>query len=271
MKQFILLICSLLFSAYISDAQIAMPDSACSNAVRHYYVDPNPFSGSTYIWKVNGVTQDGSTSNEIDITWTNAGNYLLEVQEFVESGCPGPIISGRVIVSDVPIGDGYSNSPICEGSSINLTAQTIPQATYLWTGPNGYSSSLQNSLIPSASLADKGSYFLSVSINGCSSEPTAINVIVNTCTGVQSNDAAGPSLSVSIYPNPSAGLTNFIVNGASGNTEMEIYSINGQKIYSYNISGKSETQIDLSNLPRGIYMVKIIDEKTNHIDKLILQ
>ena len=48
-----------------------------------------------------------------------------------------------------------SNSPVNQGSAINLTASSIggsgtPPATYAWSGPNEFSSTLQNPSIASA-------------------------------------------------------------------------------------------------------------------------
>ena len=43
--------------------------------------------------------------------------------------------------------------------------------TYSWTGPNGFTSSLQNPTIPNASLIHAGFYNLEVTLNGCSSDP----------------------------------------------------------------------------------------------------
>jgi gliding motility-associated-like protein/uncharacterized repeat protein (TIGR01451 family) len=84
-------------------AQLAMPDSVYIGAAKHYYVDPNPISGSTYIWKVDGVTQLSSTTNGIDIVWNTEGTHLLEVQELNSSTCPGEIKSGLVVVSLLPV------------------------------------------------------------------------------------------------------------------------------------------------------------------------
>jgi gliding motility-associated-like protein/uncharacterized repeat protein (TIGR01451 family) len=83
-------------------AQLAMPDNVYIGTAKHYFVDPNPIPGSSYIWKIDGVTQS-STTNEIDIVWNTAGTYLLEVQEMSSSNCPGEIKSGQVVVSLVPV------------------------------------------------------------------------------------------------------------------------------------------------------------------------
>jgi gliding motility-associated-like protein len=179
--RYILLFCIALFSSFNAAAQLAMPDNVCIVAVKHYNVDPNPVPGSTYIWKIDGVIQSGFTTNEIDITWNTAGTYLLEVQELSVDGCLGPVRSGQVFVSPIPILVVTSNSPICQGSSINLTAETIQGGTFLWTGTNEYSSTDQNPVILSASTADAGTYSLIVSANGCTSAPSTIIISVNNC------------------------------------------------------------------------------------------
>ncbi len=177
----IILFCIVLFSGFNAAAQIAMPDSVCIGAAKHYNVDTNPVPGSTYTWGIDGVTQASSVTNEIDITWNTAGTYFLEVQELSADGCPGPVKSGWVFVNPTFIAVATSNSSVCAGSSIYLTAQAVQKGTYLWTSENGYLSTDQNSVILSALLADAGIYSLVVSANGCTSIPSIITIIVNSC------------------------------------------------------------------------------------------
>jgi gliding motility-associated-like protein/uncharacterized repeat protein (TIGR01451 family) len=84
-------------------AQLAMPDIVNTGTSKHYNVDPGTVPGSSYIWKINGVTQPTSTMNEINITWNTPGTFLLEVQERSVFGCLGAIRSGQVIVSSAPV------------------------------------------------------------------------------------------------------------------------------------------------------------------------
>jgi hypothetical protein len=72
-----------------------------------------------------------------------------------------------------------SNAPVCAGDTLKLFATAIPNANYLWTGPNGFSSSLQNPVIPSATAAATGAYQVTATINNCSSSPGVATLIVN--------------------------------------------------------------------------------------------
>jgi len=73
-----------------------------------------------------------------------------------------------------------SNSPVCEHSSLFLTADTILGATYQWTGPYGFNSSSQNPELSSVILANEGSYSVIANINGCQSQPVSIHVSINS-------------------------------------------------------------------------------------------
>lgn len=58
---------------------------------------------------------------------------------------------------------------VCEGANLQLQAPALTNATYSWTGPGGFSSSLQNPAISNLSLAQAGVYRLQYTVNGCTS------------------------------------------------------------------------------------------------------
>ncbi|MDB5007219.1 MAG: hypothetical protein JWP45_1612, partial [Mucilaginibacter sp.] len=66
---------------------------------------------------------------------------------------------------------GAGSVPVCVGSAMALQANTVAGATYSWTGPNGFSSTLQNPTVSSsATTANSGIYVLTVTgSNGCTS------------------------------------------------------------------------------------------------------
>ncbi|HVR42981.1 MAG TPA: M4 family metallopeptidase [Thermoanaerobaculia bacterium] len=60
-----------------------------------------------------------------------------------------------------------SNSPVCNLGTLTLTVEDIPGATYSWTGPNGFNSTLREPSIPNVTLDDAGTYSLVATFNGC--------------------------------------------------------------------------------------------------------
>ena len=68
--------------------------------------------------------------------------------------------------------------PVCEEQDINLTAGLLANATYVWTGPNGFTSNDQNHVITDAEMGDAGNYILKVTVDGCESHADTIQVTV---------------------------------------------------------------------------------------------
>lgn len=73
-----------------------------------------------------------------------------------------------------------SNSPVCEGKEIQLGA--TGGASYDWTGPNGFTSKLQNPTIPSATLSASGTYTCAVTGTGGCDTSTSITIVVGDTT-----------------------------------------------------------------------------------------
>ncbi|MES2777471.1 MAG: gliding motility-associated C-terminal domain-containing protein [Bacteroidota bacterium] len=68
---------------------------------------------------------------------------------------------------------------LCEGGTIRLFGDTIVSATYSWTGPNSFASSLQNPTLTNASAINSGKYILNVTVPGCGSYYDTVDIIVN--------------------------------------------------------------------------------------------
>jgi hypothetical protein len=70
-----------------------------------------------------------------------------------------------------------SNSPICTGQTIQLSAQSVGNATYNWWGPAGFTSNLQNPTITNATPANAGVYSLRIVVNGTPSNDTSHTLV----------------------------------------------------------------------------------------------
>jgi len=131
------------------------------------WTGPNAFTSSLQNPFINGVSG------------TNAGIYSVTA---TTSGC-GTSNSGNVtlVVNSLPGSPIVSNNgPVCEGQSINLTASNIVGAQYNWSGPNGYTSNVQNPVITNATNAKEGQYNVYVTVTGCGTSATSnTQVVVN--------------------------------------------------------------------------------------------
>ena len=61
---------------------------------------------------------------------------------------------------------------------------------------------------------------------------------------------------IQVYPNPSNGLLNVIRTDASTPIMIEVANMNGQIVYQTNENNSLKTQVDLSDLPKGLYIMK---------------
>ncbi|MFD2286308.1 hypothetical protein GJU39_00105 [Pedobacter petrophilus] len=88
-----------------------------------------------------------------------------------------------MVLYNSPDGAG-SNMPVCAGSTLNLSATTVAGATYQWTGPNGFTSALQNPSLTYAAV-NEGIYTLQVTVAGCSTPTVAYAKVTSTGTAGQ--------------------------------------------------------------------------------------
>lgn len=80
---------------------------------------------------------------------------------------------GYISISSAPGISASNTGPYCVGTPIQLNA-TTGATTYSWTGPNGFTSNLQNPTIAAATLADSGTYSVIGTGTGCSTPATTL-------------------------------------------------------------------------------------------------
>lgn len=72
-----------------------------------------------------------------------------------------------------------SNSPVCANDTIKLFGPTVTDGTYSWTGPDGFTSSDEDPVIPDAASAMAGTYSLDITVDGKTSPVSTTDVTVN--------------------------------------------------------------------------------------------
>jgi gliding motility-associated-like protein len=142
------------------------------------------FRGSIPI--ANSATISGTTSATMTINpiaLSDAGsNYSVIVSGTCQLADSSNNFS--LTIETNPLAVVSSASSFCIGSDIQLFANTVIDASYQWSGPNNYSSTAQNPIIPTAVLLFSGEYTLSVSVGECYSIPTSVNITVINCDTV---------------------------------------------------------------------------------------
>ena len=73
---------------------------------------------------------------------------------------------------------------------------------------------------------------------------------------------------MSIYPNPTTGL--FTIDNTQG-YNVQIFDINGRIIKQFSDIDRSQLNVDFSNQPKGIYIVKLFNNSTVKTAKIIVE
>ena len=134
--------------------------------------------GATYSWTgPNGFTSIAQNPTIPNATSAMAGTYNVTA---TVGGCASNPASTTVATKSLPFITASNNGPMCEGSSLTVSATTVAGATYNWTGPNSYTSSSQNPNVSSnATIAMAGTYTATATLNGCASLPKTTTVTIN--------------------------------------------------------------------------------------------
>ncbi|MEL7120918.1 MAG: gliding motility-associated C-terminal domain-containing protein, partial [Bacteroidota bacterium] len=149
-----------------------------------------------------------------------------------EAGCESEVSEPiNIVISPRPIAvASVTSESICEDQAVTLQGSpSIVNADYNWTGPGGYESGQQNSLISNVQLGSQGTYYLEiVTEEGCVSiDSVQIEVLQNPVITALSSNARdcqdGPedvTLSASVFHPTSTSFT-YNWTGPNGFTSNE--------------------------------------------------
>ncbi|MBU6205941.1 MAG: CUB domain-containing protein, partial [Bacteroidetes bacterium] len=113
-----------------------------------------------------------------DIDSTQTASYLFTP----DIGQCATTATFTIVVNPAPqaLGAGPIIPP-CEGADVQLSGTNVPGATYLWTGPNGFSSTLEDPILTDVTTLNSGQYTFSVTLNGCTNNGfTFLNIDTQT-------------------------------------------------------------------------------------------
>jgi hypothetical protein len=74
----------------------------------------------------------------------------------------------------------------------------------------------------------------------------------------------------SLYPNPATDKITVELSGMTQGGNLTIVDIEGQEFITRQIT-EPKTQIDISNLPSGVYFVQLTKDKTVEVEKVVKQ
>ncbi len=140
-------------------------------------------NGAVYSW----TGPAGFTSNSRVIVLPEATSFyegIYVVTASISGICTTAPDSFFVKIECAPPDSLLANflSPVTAGQPLQLFAGTITDSVnYIWTGPAGFTSTLQNPTIPVASAASEGVYTVYAFRDFCYSNAATVNVSLSQC------------------------------------------------------------------------------------------
>jgi len=221
----------------------------------------------TYLWMPGGQTTtiaSGLAAYSYTCTVTDA-HCCTATASVVVGGTTAPILTLS----------STADTNACDGTVSAAVTGGVSPYTYLWS-PGGQTTAMVSGLCARTYCC------LVTDHSGCKDSTcvavgTSNHKICCSCNNITTGIAtSSPAYSnVVVYPNPNKGIFNLgIRNMEQGISEIQIYNMLGEKIYSspYTLNNSPFT-IDLSSHTNGVYLYRVISDNGNLLGegKLIIQ
>lgn len=257
---------------------ITGPDTVCKNTDATFSVTQVEYA-TDYAWSVpSGVTiVNGQGTNTINVTW---GSISGSVSVIAGNECDTTLPATKTIgIDSIPDAAGALTGPdtVCNSHSGYIySIPPIPNvAHYIWTIPAGVTitgSQDTSSIVLDFSGSAVSGNVLVLGRNTCGDGQGSMkSVIVKSCTGIPEN---GPGSRITVYPNPARDILNISIHGIGNKMTLTFFDVNGRSVYQenlVNIPHEFVEQIDISKFVKGVYFIKMMDNQSLYIVKLIIQ
>ncbi|QMU29862.1 PKD domain-containing protein [Adhaeribacter radiodurans] len=161
-----------------------LPTSLCVNA-EEVTLSGSPAGG---VWVGNGMNANGV----FNPATAGVGTHTIEYIYSEAGGCSNKATK-TITINEAPENlTASSNSPVTAGASLTLSAATITNAIYAWTGPNNFTATTQKATIENVTSSAAGTYTVTATVNGCSVSAT-VSVSIQQAVAVSSfSPLSGP-------------------------------------------------------------------------------
>lgn len=213
----------------------ATANSLCAGGTINLFAS-SAAASPTYSWS----GPSGFSTSSQNPTIPGATNLMSGVYSVfaTSAGCSGPATNVSITVNNNPVPVASSSfSNYCVGNTILLFSSTAN--TYSWSGPGGFTSSIQNPTITGASASASGVYTLAVTNTvGCNG---------NALTSITVN--SNPALTAFATSSSVCSGNPINLNASGGNT----YLWSGPN--GFNSTSQNPTITSTSTLSSGVYSI----------------
>lgn len=230
---------------------------------------------STYSWGPP-VSQSGAVVN-----YSPAASFTVTVTGVSTAGCSS---TNTVTVSTFPQPVANAGPPVytCCGSTSYLGAALgsasggTPPYTYSWSPTTNFTgcTNCPNPPMMMCGATTPINYTLTVTdFNGCISTSTVTATFNNCRLANPENDPAVSSVNegeITVAPNPADGHFTVTFTDA-GQHDLEVVNLLGERVYKKSGLTGSSAAIDLSGMPKGVYILKCRQGEEVFTQRIIVQ
>ena len=208
----------------------------------------------TYNIVINETICEGTEFLYNGEIYTEAGEYVFELTAI--NGCDSIVtLYLEVTSADLTItNEGFVLTAVQEN------------ATYQWyKGCDATKTPITGATEQSYTVTENGLYSVEITYEECVFTSNCVQV-----TGLSIVDVLAGK--VTLYPNPAKVETTLVIDGLNTAAQVVITDLAGRQVATYNF-GAAETKlnINVSNFADGTYFVRIITEKGNSVQKLVVK
>lgn len=234
-----------------------------------------------YDWRVRANCSGGAGSFVADQFTTTAvggacpGIYDVEPNNTTGQSQQIPFNTGVKGTIGVRGDNDYYKLVVTNPGTITITLTTLP-ANYdlqlLNSGGTPVSTSATNGNETISTNVSIGTYYIRVyprnngawNANSC----YTLNAGGGTASREDGRWITSNSAPMNLFPNPAGKTINVSIEGVSAKTEIKVYNIMGNLVMRQ-LTNKSVTQLNVSKLPAGVYMVSASDGVTTNSLKFV--
>ena len=238
------------------------------------WIDELATSGTTpFTYTATGLTPVTSYEAKAYVTTATDGKVYGNTVSFTTLAIVDPIVTTDSVGNITQTSATFYGKVTQNTESIEARGFEYKQDTEAWEDAIDISASGISIITATTSVPFQQGIIYQVRAYGRTLSGTTYGQILDF--GPQGlNGVNAEDVSIMMYPNPATSQTNLIVSAVNGETKITLSDVQGRTlntIIAKPVNGIIEKTIDLNNLAKGVYYIRIQNSEINKTQKLIIK
>lgn len=236
------------------------------SAIYIYHGVPASGQQATLLTQINGLSM--ATYTDTLLNGETYYYYARIVQADGDEIFTSPIWYTRNDASTevVPVASYVTDaSPACLGVPLQLTYDGMgTNNQYFWSFSNGVIPSYSTEANPTINFEQTGTYHVTVYVENAAGTSFYTQAIsVEGCAGLLDH-----GLGYKVYPNPASTQLTVEIEGQASYESVELFDALGRVVVRETLNDSGKNIIDLSNVPSGMYVVRLLGKACQATESL---